>query len=96
MPFTIEITPVVLNGSLETCHGTFDCDVTLSITKNGVKNEFAAKAIGDIQNNNHNGYYAILRDLGIFSGEVFVTWNDGDSSNRFHILKFLRHVKPAI
>lgn len=92
---TIEITPVVLTGDLNTNRGSFDCDVTLSITKDGVKKDFAAKATGNIQNNYHNDYVAILKEVGPFSGEVLVTWKDGEFLNRFHITKIHRYVRPS-
>lgn len=71
----------------ENIHSFINCDATVRLKDNDFQEEFNAKVNGDFQNNNVRA--AWLKEFGPFSGEILVTWTEGDDNNSFHIKKIL-------
>ena len=82
---SIELTPIELAGKEQ--HAFFDSEVTMKLSRNSLSKEYPATVTGNV-NVNTDLSFAKQRELGIYTGDILLTWNDGESSNTFHITKF--------
>lgn len=80
-PMELALSPLMLSG--ESDHVVFDDEVTLTLKRDSLTKEYQANVSGDIISNSFNVFV-----LGLYLGEILLTWNDGESSNTLHITKF--------
>ena len=85
-PITIEATPVDLSGEKE--HVFFDCDVTMTLSINDTKQVFQAREAGFINVNSGMSAAKVREMGGYYTGEILLTWNDGETTNSFHLTHF--------
>ncbi len=89
---TIDLQQVIISGKMGDV--VFDSDITVVYSNNGNEQSFLAHATGAIMDNivcNAKEY----RETGNrWTGEILVTWQDGEFLNSFHVKKLVKYLSP--